>query len=63
MPSGLSIPVGWLEDLTGDYYVPMFVVSGLMLLSAVLMVAISSRTHVANLGPVTHDDNVAPLEA
>jgi len=42
---------------------PMFVVSGLMLLSAVLMVAISSRTHVANFGPVIHDDNVAPLEA
>ena len=54
---------GWLKDLTGDYYVPMFVVSGLMLLSAVLMVAISSRTHVANFGPVTHDDDVAPLEA
>ena len=54
---------GWLKDLTGDYYVPMFVVGGLMLLSAVLMVAISSRTHVSNFGPVTHDDDVAPLEA
>jgi MFS family permease len=54
---------GWLKDRTGDYYVPMFIVGGLMLLSAVLMVAISSRTHVRNFGPVRHDDDVAPLEA
>jgi MFS family permease len=54
---------GWLKDATGDYYVPMFVVGALMLMSAVLMVGISSRTHVANYGPVRHDDEVAPLEA
>ena len=54
---------GWLKDRTGDYYVPMFIVGGLMLLSAVLMVAISSKTHVRDFGPVRHDDDVAPLEA
>jgi len=32
---------GWLKDWTGDYTVPMFVVGGFMLLSAVLMVALS----------------------
>jgi nitrate/nitrite transporter NarK len=50
---------GWLKDLTGDYYVPMFVVGGSMLFSGILMVAISSRTHVKDFGPVTHDDEVA----
>jgi hypothetical protein len=34
-----------------------------MLLSGILMVAISSRTHVKDFGPVRHDDEVAPLEA
>jgi MFS family permease len=53
---------GYLKDFTGDYYVPMFVVGGLLLLSALLMVAISARTHVADFGPVTHDPEMAPLE-
>jgi hypothetical protein len=34
-----------------------------MLLSAILMGAISGRTHVSDFGPVRHDDDVAPLEA
>ena len=53
---------GYLKDFTGAYYVPMFVVGGLMLLSAILMVAISAKTHVADFGPVTHDPEMAPLE-
>jgi predicted MFS family arabinose efflux permease len=32
---------GWLKDWTGGYTVPMFVVGGLMLLSAILMVVLS----------------------
>ena len=32
---------GWLKDATGSYTVPMFVVGGLMLLSAVLLVALA----------------------
>jgi nitrate/nitrite transporter NarK len=34
---------GALKDLTGDYVVPLFVVGGFMLLSAILMVALGSR--------------------
>jgi MFS family permease len=34
---------GWLKDATGAYTVPMFVVGGLMLLSAVLLVALARR--------------------
>jgi nitrate/nitrite transporter NarK len=34
---------GWLKDFSGSYVVPMFVVGGLMLLSGVLMVALSRR--------------------
>jgi MFS family permease len=54
---------GWLADLSKGYYVPMFVVGGLMLLSAILMITISARIHVDDFGPVRHDDEVAPLEA
>ena len=32
---------GWLKDLTGSYTVPMFVVGGFMLLSALLMTALA----------------------
>jgi len=35
---------GWLKDFSGSYVLPMFVVGGLMLLSAVLMVGLSRRT-------------------
>jgi MFS family permease len=38
---------GWLKDLTGDYTVPMFVVGGFMLLSCILMVALSRSRKVA----------------
>jgi MFS family permease len=34
---------GWLKDFSGSYVMPMFVVGGLMLLSGVLMVALSRR--------------------
>jgi MFS family permease len=37
---------GWLKDLTGDYKVSMFVVGGFMLLSALLMVALSRQERV-----------------
>ena len=48
---------GFLKDLTGDYKVPMFVVGGFMLLSAVLMVVLSRRSRVetpAAAEPVIH---------
>jgi nitrate/nitrite transporter NarK len=32
---------GWLKDWTGSYTVPMIVVGGFMLLSCILMVALS----------------------
>lgn len=35
---------GWLKDFSGSYVLPMFVVGGLMILSAVLMVGLSRRT-------------------
>lgn len=35
---------GALKDLSGDYILPLFVVGGFMLLSAVLMVVLSART-------------------
>ena len=38
---------GWLKDWTGDYTVPMFVVGGFMLLSCILMVALSRSGKVA----------------
>ena len=38
---------GWLKDWTGGYVVPMFVVGGFMLLSAVLMVILSRRGKVS----------------
>ncbi len=38
---------GWLKDLTGSYTVPMFVVGGFMLLSAVLMVVLSRTGKVS----------------
>jgi len=43
--AGFAAPyvTGWLNDLTGGYKVPMFVVGGFMLLSAVLMFLLSRR--------------------
>ena len=38
---------GWLKDLTGGYTVPMFVVGGFMLLSAILMVVLSRSGKVS----------------
>jgi MFS family permease len=37
---------GWLKDASGSYNLPMFVVGGLMLVSAVLMIALSRREPV-----------------
>jgi MFS family permease len=46
---------GWLKDFSGSYVVPMFVVGGLMLLSGVLMVALSRREQpAATVAP--HED-------
>jgi nitrate/nitrite transporter NarK len=46
--AGFAAPyiTGWLSDLTGDYKVPMFVVGGFMLLSAILMFLLSRRSQV-----------------
>ncbi len=38
---------GWLKDWTGGYTVPMFVVGGFMLLSAILMVVLSRSGRVS----------------
>jgi hypothetical protein len=38
---------GWLKDFSGSYVLPMFVVGGLMLLSAVIMVLLSRRSLTA----------------
>jgi predicted MFS family arabinose efflux permease len=45
---------GWLKDASGSYVLPMFVVGGLMLVSAVLMVALARR------GEIGADDSTAP---
>jgi MFS family permease len=37
---------GWLKDATGSYTVPMFVVGGLMLVSAVLLIALARRGRI-----------------
>jgi len=42
---------GWLKDFSGSYVLPMFVVGGLMLMSGVLMVALSRRGEPAPSGP------------
>jgi nitrate/nitrite transporter NarK len=34
---------GWLKDASGSYNLPMFVVGGLMLMSAVLMILLARR--------------------
>ena len=34
---------GWLKDASGSYNLPMFVVGGLMLMSAVLMIVLARR--------------------
>ena len=46
--AGFAAPyvTGWLNDLTGGYKVPMFVVGAFMLLSAVLMFLLSRRGQV-----------------
>ncbi|WP_320780857.1 MFS transporter [Streptomyces sp. CRN 30] len=38
-----SYITGWLKDLSGDYYVPLYLVGFFMLLSAALMVWLASR--------------------
>lgn len=38
-----SYITGWLHDWTGAYYVPLFLVGALMLVSAALMIALASR--------------------
>ena len=52
--AGFAAPyiTGWLKDATGDYKVSMFVVGGFMLLSALLMVALSRQKRV-ELAPGT----------
>jgi MFS family permease len=52
---------GWLKDASGSYVVPMFVVGGLMLVSAVLMVALARRGQIqegervdASAAPTAH---------
>jgi MFS family permease len=47
--AGFAAPyvTGYLKDATGDYKVPMFVVGGFMLLSAILMVLLNRRGKVA----------------
>jgi nitrate/nitrite transporter NarK len=46
--AGFTAPylTGYLHDWTGGYKVPMFVVGGFMLLSAILMVALGRRNRV-----------------
>ncbi len=46
--AGFSAPylTGYLHDWTGDYKVPMFVVGGFMVLSAILMVLLSRHNRV-----------------
>jgi len=52
--AGFAAPyiTGWMKDLTGDYKVSMFVVGGFMLISAILMTALSRRKQV-ELAPGT----------
>ncbi|WP_413807527.1 MFS transporter [Streptomyces sp. OE57] len=38
-----SYITGWLRDLSGSYYAPLFLVGGFMVLSAVLMVLLAAR--------------------
>ncbi|AUS77723.1 MFS transporter [Actinoalloteichus sp. AHMU CJ021] len=52
-----SYVTGFLNDLTGSYVVPMFVVGGLMVLSGVLMVALSRRGAVDPVVDGTVDDD------
>jgi MFS family permease len=41
---------GWLKDASGSYHLPMFVVGGLMLVSAILMIALA-RTSRSDVEP------------
>ena len=43
---------GWLKDASGSYHLPMFVVGGLMLLSAILMIALA-RYGRSDVGPAS----------
>ncbi len=49
---------GWLKDWTGSYNVPMFVVGGFMLLSAILMVVLA-RKGAANAKPATPEPRLS----
>ncbi len=48
---GAGYVTGWLQDLTGGYTVPMFVVGCFMLLSAVLMVVLAAPARSATASP------------
>jgi len=56
---------GWLKDWTGSYTVPMFVVGGFMILSAILMVTLARRgaaggaTGAAPVTPATAEESAA----
>ena len=50
---------GALKDWSGDYIVPLFVVGGFMLLSAILMVVLARRGRVVTDNPVRDDDLVS----
>jgi MFS family permease len=55
---------GWLKDFSGSYIVPMFVVGGLMLLSAVLMVALGRRERTTTTAaPDLPQEDLATLGA
>ncbi|MFF2846206.1 MFS transporter [Streptomyces sp. NPDC058001] len=53
-----SYITGWLKDWTGAYYVPLYLVGAFMLLSAVLMIWLSSRVR-----PATDEARPAPAKA
>lgn len=43
--AGFSAPyiTGWVKDMTGNYEMPMFIVGGVMLMSAIIVMAITSK--------------------
>jgi MFS family permease len=56
---------GWLKDFSGSYVMPMFVVGGLMLLSGVLMVALSRREETSPVATTATSaaEDLAPVGA
>ncbi|WP_416351949.1 MFS transporter [Subtercola sp. RTI3] len=61
--AGFSAPfiTGWVHDWTGSYIVPMFIVGGFMLLSALLMVLLARSGRVQASGLVNQPDLAAQL--